>query len=210
MKKMLTVGLLMAGLFASYAQTNDRPVYFPKSDAPGPVTPDKLGEGTGSVPADIGNLLHDVGNGPWASGAFIGHSYTGTGKSLAGVDLAYSFATNNVGAAGLVVGYDYLWSSSQSQLNTVKGGAQLTAVIRPFAPIGIFPNATAKLWAADLIATPNGNNNNIANIVSAGISFDAGHWKNLTFDPTIFWQNRSGQGWGSGNYICASVQVLHW
>ena len=64
----------------------------------------------------------------WTAGGGYGHSINGVGRNVAGFGVAYNF-TNHI--VGLYLGYDALWSKSQRQQNTVKGGITLNATIAP-------------------------------------------------------------------------------
>lgn len=133
----------------------------------------------------------------WTVVAGAGRSTTGS-KNLAFADVAYAF-NDNVGA---VVGYDYLWSRGNDQLNAVKGGLTLQATIHPLAFIGstFATNIVGTPFVSALVATPK-SGDNIGLITTAGINFDVYRFKNFSVDSGFQLENRTGQGEWNGNYL---------
>jgi hypothetical protein len=142
----------------------------------------------------------------WTVVSGYGRSTSGN-RNLAFFDVAYNFNEN----VGIVAGYDYLWSKGQqSQANIVKGGITLSATIHPFAFVGstFLTNVVATPFAADLLATPSGNNNSgIGNIVTAGVNFDVLSFKNFELVSGLQYENRMGQGYWSGNYLMEHLGI---
>ena len=138
----------------------------------------------------------------WNVAVGYGRGFSGVKNNLAYADLAYNIVTStNTGAGvGLVLGDEILFGKGHPQISTVGGGINLNAVIAPLGFLGgSFTNFTTKVWAADLVATPQAAND-IGNLVITGASFKIVDVKNFEIGASAGWENRQGQGRYDGNY----------
>jgi|GEM_PF-1982143 hypothetical protein len=132
-----------------------------------------------------------------------GRATTGN-RNLAFADYIYNVSQN----VGLVVGYDYLWTSKKSgipaQANLVKGGITLSAVIYPLKNFGM-TNVAATPFANVLMATGNGS---VSEIVTAGAKLNfvtfGGGWN---LGAVGFYEDRIGAGFWTAKYICGGLEV---
>lgn len=222
MKTLLSALTLILGIFVCSAQTgtttNTVQVTIPATIVTTTTTniPDLLGS-IGGSPALSHSLqeLWDVTAGS-TNGAFLfggGRGLAGN-KNVAFVDYLYNLNQN----AGLLFGYDYLFSNSkslQSSANVVKGGFNLQANIRPLQRFGL-TNFIITPFAAILIATPlNGTSNNggIGQIALTGVDWESSSFKIFNFPIKAhvggFYENRTGQGGWNGNYLCAHFALSY-
>jgi hypothetical protein len=137
----------------------------------------------------------------WNVAVGYGRGFSGVNNNLAYADLAYNIVTSDSGAGvGLVLGDEILFGKGHPQISTVGGGINLNAVIAPLGFLGgSFTNFTAKVWAADLVATPQAAND-VGNLVITGASFKIVDVKNFEIGASAGWENRQGQGRYDGNY----------
>lgn len=138
----------------------------------------------------------------WTAGGGYGHSVSGVGRNIAGMGVAYDFKTTPV---GLYLGYDALWSRSQSVQNTVKGGITINATIEPLAFAG-YTNMTATLYAGELMATGIGNNV-VGAITVAGAKIHLLNVKNFELHLDPWYENRQGQGYWDGHFLGAFIMA---
>jgi len=140
----------------------------------------------------------------WTAGGGYGHSVSGVGRNIAGLGVAYNF-TN--GIVGLYLGMDRLWSKTQLEQNTVKGGITINATIRPLSFISdSLTNITATMYAGELIATGIGNNT-VGLITVTGAKVHLTDWKNFEIHVDPWYENRQGQGYFDGNYVGAFLMA---
>jgi hypothetical protein len=133
----------------------------------------------------------------WTAGGGYGHSVSGVGRNIAGAGVAYDF----VNGVGLYVGYDTLWSHSQSQQNTVKGGVTLNATITPLSFLSSsLTNITATVYVGELMATGIGNNA-VGAITVTGAKIHLLNFKNFELHIDPWYENRQGQSYWDGNYV---------
>lgn len=189
-KAALIIGVLALSLAVSNAQTNTN----------NPVT------------SNFSNLslldsLFSLTN--WTALAGYGHSVTGVGNNLAFQDFVYKSATNaNV---GVVIGFDQLWGNHHGVFCTVKGGATLQTVIRPFSFLGSdqwgneFGTTLAGIEIQPFIANvvAQANNSSVGNITTAGFNYIylSPKTKNFSLGAGLQWEYRAGQGTWDGNYL---------
>ena len=130
-----------------------------------------------------------------------GRATTGN-RNLAFADYIYNVSQN----VGLVVGYDYLWSSTkgvQSQANIVKGGITLSAVIYPFKNFG-YTNLYVTPFANVLMASGSGT---VSEIVTAGGKLDFAHVGSWNIGAVAFYEDRIGAGDWTAKYICGGIEA---
>lgn len=136
--------------------------------------------------------------------AFGGGRATTGNRNLAFADYVYNVSEN----AGLVLGYDYLWTAKAagvpSQANLVKGGITLSAKIYPLKNFGL-TNTAVTPFANVLLATGNGS---ASEIITAGgklnIATFGGGW-NLS--AVGFWETRKDAGYWTASYVCGALAV---
>lgn len=140
----------------------------------------------------------------WTAVAGGGRSLTGN-KNLAFAAVAYGFNEN----VGVVLGYDTLWSKRITQQNSVKGGLTLQATIHPFTFIGttFLTNVVATPFAGYLIASPKNSKDALAQIATVGVNFNLLEFSRFVLDAGGQYENRTGQGIWSGNYILAHLGI---
>lgn len=128
-----------------------------------------------------------------------GVKLTDTHIKIAAVDYVYNLNDN----AGLIIGWDYIWGSKTngSVANALRGGLNLKTEIQPFQVFGI-TNIVARPFAAELVSTVlSGPNTGQAGLVSVvGCDFDLWKFKAGTLHGGGMYENRTAQGWASGNY----------
>jgi hypothetical protein len=131
-----------------------------------------------------------------------------TGTRIFAASYVYNF--NNV--AGLILGYDYISGSQKGQTvaNAVRGGLSFKA---PFAPLKSFgiTNITVTPWVAELVSTVVSGDNaqqGSAGLVSCvGVDMTFAKWSWGQFHGGAFYENRTAQGWASGNYYLADLAI---
>lgn len=105
--------------------------------------------------------------------------------------------------AGLILGYDYIWGNKTngSVANALRGGLNLKTEIQPLQVFGV-TNFVARPFVAELVSTVlSGPNVGQAGLVSvAGIDFDLMRFKAGNWHLGGIYENRTSQGWASGNY----------
>ena len=155
------------------------------------------------VTATAENIWQAIQAGTWAAGGGYERGLVGN-KNIASGEVAYNF-TNGI---GVLFGNDVLFGKGKPQQETFKGGVSLQATIHPFAFIGStsLTNLSGQIVVSDAIAQPNGNGNNIGNIVVTSLAihvFDLSKIKLNNFDFVVApnFENRQGQGNWSGNYF---------
>ncbi|MDE2105576.1 MAG: hypothetical protein KGL39_50585 [Patescibacteria group bacterium] len=186
----LLVGLLMLG--TAQAQTS-APSSGSVSNALPPIT-----IGTGPAGLSVQGLFDTFiasTNAAFTAGG--GRGLTGN-KNLFFADYLYKFNAN----AGLLLGYDHLWGSGQSQDNVVKGGLNLQATLIPFKSFGL-TNFVVQPFAAYLVATPTGgpNSGGIGAIAVGGVDYKYALTTAMSLDMGVLFENRTGQGYWDGNYV---------
>jgi hypothetical protein len=128
-------------------------------------------------------------------------------KYIVAVDYVYDLNQN----AGLVIGWDNIWdgaSTNGSVANSVRGGLQLQATFQPLQTFGV-TNIVAKPFAGELASTvlSGPSSGNIGLVSFVGVNFDlySFSWGNLQAGG--FYENRTSQGWASGNYLLADLAL---
>ena len=131
----------------------------------------------------------------WTFIGGYGHSLKGN-NNLAFVDVAYDFNEN----VGVVVGYDALSGSGQSQFNSLKGGVTLKTTIYPLAWTGVASLARipGQPFVGDLVATS--RDGSVGNIVTTGINFNVYSFSRYVVDVGVQYELRAGEGVFNGNY----------
>lgn len=115
------------------------------------------------------------------------------------LDYLYSFNNN----AALVLGIDDIRSGGYSQANILKGGLNLKADIYPLKNFGV-TNFFVTPYAFALAATPvsgTSNNGGIGQLAGTGIAWEHSFTKNLSMELGGFFENSSGEGTYSGNWV---------
>ncbi len=125
---------------------------------------------------------------------------------------AASYVYNINSVAGLILGYDYITGSEKGQhvANAVRGG--LTFKL-PFAPLKSFglTNWLVLPWVGELVSTVVSGDN--ADSGSAGLVSCVGVDTTLfrfgwgQIHAGAFYENRTAQGWASGNYYLADLAL---
>ena len=162
---------------------------------------------TNQVPnlmGDFGNLAKDITSGTnWSIVGGYGLSTDGKNQVAYGV-VAYDF-TDNV---GIIAGEDVLFSKGGHQWNSLKGGITLKTTIQPlkFTGVSWLENINGTPFVADLIATGNGGSS-VGNIVATGMDFNLYAFKNFELSAGAEYNNRTGQGIYSGNYITGHLAI---
>lgn len=131
-----------------------------------------------------------------------------TGTHIFAASYVYNF--NSV--AGLILGYDYITGSEkgQSVANAVRGG--LTFKL-PFAPLKSFglTNWMVTPWVGELVSTVVSGANTqqgsagLVSCVGADTTFYKFGWGAI--HGGVFYENRTAQGWASGNYYLADLAL---
>ena len=207
------IGVLAFGLLTGSAQeivvtnvvTNTNVVHYVPADSIGSL----------NISPTLSHSLQDLLDVTAGStnGAVIlggGRGLTGN-KNFAFVDYLYNMNAN----AGLVIGYDYLFSNDKRMwspsANVVKGGLNLQADIYPLRRFNgdtnsLFYTFKVTPFASVLILTPmNGTSSNNGGIGQATIA--GGDWESPLLFNRIhlhlggFYENRTGQGAWDGNYL---------
>jgi hypothetical protein len=163
---------------------------------------------------DVSQAVNDILDSPWAVGTGYGHSVTGTGNNVAYVTLADNFvsttnATGTVGlSSGLLAGYDDLWSSHNSQFNSISGGFSVTLSDKPLTFIGTTyaSNVCMNVSAYQLVANPK-SGNDVGAITGVSVLFTLYDWKNFKFKVGGQYESRNGQGRWDGNYLLGSAFI---
>ncbi len=131
--------------------------------------------------------------------AFGGGRSTSGNKDLAFAEFCYNFNAN----VGLVIGYDYLWTSKAagipSSANLVKGGLSLQAPIKPLKTYG-FNNFTVTPFGFMLVATGNGS---ASEVMGAGLQTKILSFKGFNLNAGIIYEKRTDAGYWNGNYAAA-------
>lgn len=184
--KMTLLAVALCGGLTAQAQTNSVP------NTPPSVT---------QLAKDIASVISGSG---WTAGGGIGHSISGSGRSVAGFGVAYDFNNTPI---GLYLGYDYLFSKTQSQQNVVKGGITVNATIEPLAFLSSsLTNITATLYAGELMATGIGNNA-VGAITVTGAKIHLTNFKNFEISVDPWYENRQGQAGWDGHYVGAYIMA---
>lgn len=131
-----------------------------------------------------------------------------TGTRIFAASYVYNF--NSV--AGLILGYDYITGSGKGQhvANAVRGGLTLKL---PFAPLKSFgvTNWLVTPWVGELVSTVVSGDNadqGSAGLVSCvGVDTTFAKWSWGQFHGGVFYENRTSQGWASGNYYLADLAL---
>lgn len=187
MKKLVIVGLFVGSLVCSKAQT--------LSTTPPPTL-------TGGL-QQIADAAGSATN--WAALAGYGQGINNGAKKLYFADLSYNFTP----LVGLVIGGDELSAHDQvSQQNVVKGGVTLSMPSHIFAFLGstFMTNVVTTPFVADLLATPT-SGNTVGNIVDTGMSIKLFDISNFKVEFEGHYENRSGEGFYSGNYWGVSLAL---
>jgi hypothetical protein len=146
----------------------------------------------------LGAIAKDITSGTnWAVVAGGGRATSGN-RNVAFAAVAYSFQNG----VGIIAGEDVLFGKGKPQAAALKGGVTLQTTIHPLAFIGTAwaTNILGQPFVGDLLATPKGNNG-IGNIMTTGINFDFVNFGRFAFGGGFQYENRSGQGPWSGNYV---------
>ena len=134
----------------------------------------------------------------------------GGGRSTTGNrNLAYGDFVYNVSqAVGLVIGYDYLWTSTKgvpAQANLVKGGLTIQAPLQPFKNVG-WTNVVVTPYAFALVATGNGS---MSQILGGGINYKLTEWKGFKFNVGLLYEQRTDAGYWDAKYIAGTLAITH-
>lgn len=132
-----------------------------------------------------------------------GHSITGTGKNLGFGEVAYNFNPY----VGLALGYDALWGNKQHQFNSLSGGVTLQMKVHPFAFIGstFLTNVVCTPIAFDQVATSKAST--VANIIGAGVDFDAFNFSNWGLHLGIDYEKRTGDPVWDAEYVLGHIAL---
>jgi hypothetical protein len=190
MKKTILVAALLALSFCAFAQTNQVPNLITNA------SPDIL--------ADLQSGLGDLTSGTnWSAAVGGGLSTDGKNSIVYGV-ICYSFTKN----VGVIAGYDYLMNKAGNQSSSLKGGITLSTQIMPLSWTGVsfLQSIKGTPFVADLVASGKGGQS-IGNIVATGIDFDLYAIKNFELSAGAEYDNRTGQGIYSGNYITGHIAL---
>jgi hypothetical protein len=181
MKKLFIIAILAGLAVCAQAQTNTMPA----------IDAAKL-------------LLQDITGGTNWSVVGGGGISTDGKKYLAYGVVAYDFNAN----AGVIAGEDVLFASGQHQFNSLKGGITLKTTIYPLAFTGVsaLQSIQGTPFVADLIATGAGGSS-VGNIVATGMDFNVYAFKNFELSVGAEYDNRTGQGVYSGNYISGHLAI---
>lgn len=144
--------------------------------------------------------IYDAATSSTNFGLVTGYARSTTGNRNVGfAELGYNF--DSVQALGLVIGYDYCWTSKQSgipsQANLVKGGIQLKADVKPLKQFGL-TNFTVTPFGFALVASGNGN---VSEIIGGGAKTTVATFKGINLNLGVLYENRTGAGYWDGRYL---------
>jgi len=162
-----------------------------------------------------GLLVNTIVDSPWTVDTGYGRSVTGMGYNIGYVALADQFVTTTnasgtIGlSSGVVLGYEALWTSHQSQFNSLNGGFSVSYSGMPLNWVGTSwaSNVCVSVSGYQLIATAKGGS--AVGAITGG-SVMATVYK---FSPTLKlklggkYESRNGEGKWDGNDLLGSLQL---